>query len=405
MKQKKINRLSHVGKTPYEKEAYGKFLSSKFVLDKTEDDPIDIFEAKARQTAQKKVFANYFKINNLDAIFVPGAPTTALTIALGSDALSPIYGPCYGVAAFNINFASIGMVGTDSYFSGTADNVMVVIPEANNAWSEGADINGDGIVDVKDFAIMAKHWLERNPNPMVWVFINDPGVSGHESFAGYMSKYETTNAQYCQFLNTALASGDITVSSNRVYGANGSNGGADFVGQLYFDTSDYTSYSQITWNGTSFSVRSRDGYDMSNHPVVMVSWYGATAFCNYYGYRLPTEWEWQAVADYDGSFTYGCGTTINSSKANYEFNNPLGLSSYPYTSPVNHYPSYGYGMNDMAGNVWEWTDSCYYGDCEPDYRVIRGNCWDGYGLNCTVSYRFYSNPNGAGALVGFRVCR
>ncbi|MCK4886741.1 MAG: hypothetical protein KAS96_05085, partial [Planctomycetes bacterium] len=97
----------------------------------------------------------------------------------------------YGVAAFNINFASIGMVGTDSYFSGTADNVMVVIPEANNAWSEGADINGDGIVDVKDFAIMAKHWLERNPNPMVWVFINDPGVSGHESFAGYMSKYET----------------------------------------------------------------------------------------------------------------------------------------------------------------------------------------------------------------------
>ena len=48
----------------------------------------------------------------------------------------------YGVAAFNINFASVGMVGTDSYFSGTADNVMVV----NDVWSEGADINNDGIV-------------------------------------------------------------------------------------------------------------------------------------------------------------------------------------------------------------------------------------------------------------------
>ena len=45
---------------------------------------------------------------------------------------------------------------------------------------------------------------------MVWVSINDPGVPEHEGFVGQMSKYETTNAQYCQFLNAAIASGDIT---------------------------------------------------------------------------------------------------------------------------------------------------------------------------------------------------
>ncbi len=149
---------------------------------------------------------------------------------------------------------------------------------------------------------------------------------------------------------------------------------------------------------------------MSNHPVVEVSWYGATAFCDYYGYRLPTEWEWQAVADYDGSFTYGCGTTINQSKANYylgggNWGNPLALSSLPYTSPVGYYPAYGYGMNDMAGNVWEWTSSCYDSDCSLGDRVPRGGSWYYFDAYCTVSRRHYADPYITGNVIGFRVCR
>ncbi|MCK5174073.1 MAG: formylglycine-generating enzyme family protein, partial [Planctomycetes bacterium] len=216
-------------------------------------------------------------------------------------------------------------------------------------------------------------------------------------------------AQYCQFLNAAKASGDITVGvDDIVYGANGSNGGADFVGQVYFDTYAADPDSQITYSGGTFSVRIRDGYSMNNHPVVEVSWYGATAFCNYYGFRLPTEWEWQAVADYDGSYTYGCGTTIDQSKANYYDSghaNPLGLSSYPYTSPVNHYPSYGHGMNDMTGNAYEWTSSCYYAGCSLGYRVLRGGGWDYSHYYCTVSYREYYLPYDAIYFTGFRVCR
>jgi formylglycine-generating enzyme required for sulfatase activity len=221
-----------------------------------------------------------------------------------------------------------------------------------------------------------------------------------------MSKHETTNAQYCQFLNAALASGDITVGvDNIVYGSSGSNSGADFVGDIYFDTYAAHSYSQITYSGGIFSVRSRDGYDMSEHPVVDVSWYGATAFCNYYGYRLPTEWEWQAVADYDGSYIYGCGTTIDLSKTNYWDNvyaNPLSLSSYPYTSPVNYYPSFGYGMNDMAGNVKEWTSSV---SAVSNYRLHRGGGWNGHDNDCIVSYRSSSYKANTSGNLGFRVCR
>ena len=289
--------------------------------------------------------------------------------------------------------------------------VFVFSGGATIAACPSMDVTGDCRVDFEDFVVFASQWLdESHPDPcgMEWVYIDDPGIPDHEGFTGYMSKYETTNAQYCQFLNAALASEDVTVGSdNIVYGANGSNSGADFVGEIYFDTYPVDFYSQITYSDGVFSIRSRDGYDMSNHPVLTVSWYGATAFCNYYGYRLPTEWEWQAVADYDYTYTYGCGTMIDQSKANYysydddHYANPLGLTLWPYTSPVNYYLSYGYGMNDMAGNVWEWTSSIYSGS----YHIVRGGSWFSFEEDCGISYQSFYPTSETPSTVGFRVCR
>ncbi|OXU14777.1 SUMF1/EgtB/PvdO family nonheme iron enzyme [Sedimentisphaera salicampi] len=326
-------------------------------------------------------------------------------------------------------------------------------------WDPAFDHDRNGIIDIGDFAMLAAHWLEsemvtvpeisgleqsqaeaaiisagltvgsvteehsstvaeglvisqsplagesiavgsavdfiislgEDPTGMTWVYIDDPGVSGHEGFTGYMSKYETTNAQYCQYLNEALASGDVQISGGDVDGASG-----DYSGQIYYDMDDFEA--QISYSNGSFYVETRDGYDMSDHPVVKVSWYGAKAFAAYYGYRLPTEWEWQAAADYDGSFAYGCGTSIDHSKANYDQDNPLGLSDYPYTTPVGYYPVVGYFLCDMAGNVWEWTNSN-----SGSNRVLRGGSWFRYGSHCTVSYRGYNDPSNTGYDVGFRV--
>ena len=233
-----------------------------------------------------------------------------------------------------------------------------------------------------DLALLASQWLnDETPEGMVWVSIDDPGVQGHEPFIGEMSKYETTNAQYCKFLNDALASGDILFDGYRVIGKYGSNSGVDYINQPYYFIGGPA---QITFINGTFKVLSREGNDMSNHPVSVVTWFGAMAFANYYGWRLPTEWEWQAVADYDGSYNYGCGATISHTMANYDNINPLFLSFYPYTAPVGIYPAYGYGICDMAGNVYELTSSCQFENCNPDSdpRVYRGGSWGSPNAEC-----------------------
>lgn len=221
------------------------------------------------------------------------------------------------------------------------------------------------------------------PSGMVWVYINnDPGVSGHEGFTGYMSKYETTNAQYCQFLNDALRDNLILINSNGcVYAKTGS--------PRYCLTSSCSSSSYISYsNGRFLVLNNREQY-----PVTHVSWYGAKAFCDYYRYRLPSEWEWQAVADYDGSYIYSCGVVIDKTKVNY---------STTGATPVGHYGAYGYGLCDMSGNVWEWT-STPSGQC---CYVVRGGSWS-YGeelsrVNKSIPAAIDDGDYGVD---GFRVCR
>jgi len=254
-------------------------------------------------------------------------------------------------------------------------------------------------------------WILPNSRPiwgtcpffMTWVSINDDGsgmkdeggnLISQGGFTGEMAKYEMTNTQYCEYLNAAKASGDIVVGSY-IKGASGPYSGEDYY---YLAGTGYTyngatngGAARINWTGSSFTVDS--GFE--NHPVTYVSWYGATAFASYYGWRLPTEWEWQAVADYDGSYTYGCGTTINNGMANY-----YGSTHPNGTTVVDAFGTYGYGMCDLAGNVWEWTSSPSGSD-----RVVCGGSWNYLDSVCAVSLRGYGSPDLTSSTLGFRVCR
>lgn len=270
-----------------------------------------------------------------------------------------------------------------------------------------ADLTGDCFVEFDDLDPMALQWLAvGTPVEMDWIDIDDPGVPGQEGFIGKMSRTETTNAQYCQFLNSALASGDIQVHGNSVVGAEGHNPGADFAEREYYFLGGAGWTHNGAVNGGAARIRYNDGAfsvvgGFEHHPVTYVTWHGAMAFCHYYGWRLPTEWEWQAAADYDGGYDFGCGTTITNTLAN------IFGSTHPHgTTPVGAFGSYGYGLADMAGNVWEWTDSCYLPDCYLDIPVARGGSWSYDGSYSMVSYRYFDYiQNGTYEDFGFRVCK
>jgi formylglycine-generating enzyme len=205
-----------------------------------------------------------------------------------------------------------------------------------------------------------------------------------------------------------------------------------------------------------------------NHPIHLVSWYDAVKWCNARsekdrltpcykvgaavfktgtdpgvtcnfaanGYRLPTEAEWEKAARGGmGGKRFPWGDTINHSHANYQANSSAfsfdtsGYTSFtnhptyefgnhPFSSPVGSFAPNGYGLYDMAGNMWEWCwdwhDSAYYGSSPSNdpqgpasgiVRVYRGGGWN-YGANFSrAAARGISNPGSSSNGFGFRVAR
>ncbi|MBM3191691.1 MAG: serine/threonine protein kinase, partial [Chlamydiae bacterium] len=147
----------------------------------------------------------------------------------------------------------------------------------------------------------------------------------------------------------------------------------------------------------------------AKHPVVGVSWYGATAYAKWVGKRLPTEAEWEiaSTAGLD-NMTYPTGAQIERSEANFFSADTVNVLSYPPNS---------LGLYDMAGNVYEWCqdwyDYSYYeqssqephnpqGPLQGVYRVLRGGCWKSLQDDLRCSHRHRNNPGTINRTYGFR---
>ncbi len=134
------------------------------------------------------------------------------------------------------------------------------------------------------------------------------------------------------------------------------------------------------------------------HPIVNANWYEATAFAEWIGLALPTDIEWEKAARGTDGREFPWGNDWDENKCC----NLVG-KSVGQTSPVGSYPwgNSPYGVQDMAGNVWEWCDSL---NVETKKRVLRGGCWNN---GKVVDYfrivsRIYCYSATRGNYLGFR---
>ncbi|MBU1698708.1 MAG: formylglycine-generating enzyme family protein [Candidatus Eisenbacteria bacterium] len=262
----------------------------------------------------------------------------------------------------------------------------------------------------------------------------------------YLGQHEVTNQEYMEALQWAYDNGYVTVNLSHEVRDDLDGSTVELLGMGW-------DWSEIQFDGEgTFYLRESpsteaqnaypNGYDPGDHPVLMVTWYGAARYCDWLslqaglprayehtgdwscnggdpygaqGYRLPTDAEWEYATQIEGDRAYPWGDDDpDCSIANYRW------GAYEmcigWTTPVETYPvaPSSLGLYDMGGNLMEWCNDwhvCDLGD-NPDtdpigpasalYKVLHGGSWYYNQNRMRCSIRFDYTPTSKTYEVGFR---
>jgi len=235
----------------------------------------------------------------------------------------------------------------------------------------------------------------------------------------YLGKHEVTIANFRAFVD---ATGHRTEAERDVGGGFG----------IDFANATVRQESAIVWHNPGFP----DFRQGDDHPVLLISWRDAEAFCRWLGekegrsYRLPTEAEWEYAARGGTTTAYWTGPSpahlrdaANVADASLRKAAPAVQWAEPwddghaYTAPVGSLRPNSFGLHDMHGNVWEWCldwhSNEYYrtspvedpkGPKTGRFRAIRGGGWFNPARQSRSAQRIYFAPTFRYCLLsGFRV--
>lgn len=268
--------------------------------------------------------------------------------------------------------------------------------------------------------------IETDVDPSRWVTVPAGKFSSgqHDHPTHIERDYEimvtdVTNMQFATYLNEALEAGWIKRVDDQIVGYYPGDAFGAFEHEERIGPGDWLHVALndpgLRLEETETGFTPLEGY--ARHPVVNVTWFAAKAFCEYYGWRLPTEQEWEKAARGEDTRPYPWGWDIENNNANFYSSHDIFEKTFGKlgdTTPVGFYngktyagyetldsPS-PYGLYDMAGNVWQWVGDVYE---DQHYRYMRGGSKMDYAYYLRVWMRNSAAPYYFSPSVGFRCAR